>query len=191
MRTTSRIPIPSPSTPVVKSTASTPTKRRTPTRTSVTQSQEPNVTTPLKLHNRIYVVCGKSGLDAQLWCLHSVAGIRKGLQRLLLLYGGGSISHGYICPFDAEKLLNMAKKEDAFNSQVKDNLSSLTMPGIKCGARSSPVSSTKPRKQLIPHQPVDVPSTITSSTSLDKNPLVNTNFSSKSSKKKLFPTPAS
>ena len=114
--------------------------------------------------------------------------VRKGLWRLLLLYGGGSISHGYICPFDEEKLLNMAKKEDAFKSQVKDNLSSLTMPGIKRGARSSTVSCMKPRKQLIPHQPVNVPSTITSSTSLDKNPLVNTNFSSKSSKKKLFPT---
>ena len=189
VRTTSRIPIPSPTTPVKKSTESTPTKCRTPTR-SVTQSQEPSVTTPLKLHNKICVVCGKSGLDAQLRCLHSVAGIRKGLQRLLLLYGGVRISHGYICPVDEEKLLNMAKKEEAFKSQVKENLSSLTMPGIKRGARSSPVSSPKPRKQLIPHQPVAVPSTRTS-TSLDKTPLVNTKVSSKSSKKKLFPASVS
>ena len=124
----------------------TPPRFKTPTKPSASRSprfSQELKATPLKLPEKICVVCGKDS-NAQLRYIQSVASSKKGLQKLIEKYGGVNITHGYICHADEEKLMNMGKKAEAFRIQMQKNLSSLSSNRIKWAAVRSPKVSPSP-----------------------------------------------
>ena len=74
--------------------------------------------TPIKIKEKICIVCGKSEQRARLLLIHSPSGMKKNLHNLLLKYGGVNITEDFVCSVDEGKLINLDRKTSAIRESV-------------------------------------------------------------------------
>ena len=114
-----------------------------PRKSKIPIHQNPPHHTPVKVPLHMCVICGKTATDLR--HVHTAAGRKNQLQRLLHIYCDVSLTQGALCRADENKIMNLDEKVIALKTACKRTLSERSSrPGIKRGIHSPSISSVGP-----------------------------------------------